>query len=74
MKITIRLFGVFRIGRFKEEVRDYPPGTTARRVVAELGISDRLFGTVLVKGVHADLDDPLADGDDLSVLPILEGG
>jgi molybdopterin converting factor small subunit len=29
---------------------------------------------VLIGGVHARLDDPLADGDELSLLPPLEGG
>jgi molybdopterin converting factor small subunit len=74
VKITVRLFGVFRIDRFKEEVREYPPGTTARAVVDELRLPTPLLGTTLIKGVHADLDDPLTDGDDLTILPILEGG
>ena len=36
MKITIRLFGVFRSGRFKEETRELPAGTRPREVVAAL--------------------------------------
>jgi len=74
VKITVRLFGVFRIGRFKEEARDYPPGVDARAVVEDLQLPTRLLGTVLIKGVHASLDDQLADGDVLTLLPILGGG
>jgi hypothetical protein len=33
VEIRIKLYGVFRIDRFKEAVRDCPPGTTVREVV-----------------------------------------
>jgi molybdopterin converting factor small subunit len=65
---------VFRIGRFKEEDADYPPGATARAVVERLQVRTQLLGTVLVNGAHARLDDPLADGDVVTLLPILGGG
>jgi len=74
VKITIRLFGPFRIGRFKEEVRDLPPGATPRAVAAQLRIPLPLLGTALINGLHADLDTSLTDGDELTILPILEGG
>ena len=74
MRITIRLFGLFRIDRFKEEIRDDPPGTTARAVAAQLQLPSRHLGTVLINGVHAGLDDPLTDGDVLTLLPKLGGG
>jgi molybdopterin converting factor small subunit len=74
VRITVRLFGVHRIGRFKEEVHDLPPGSTARTVADRLELPTRLLGTVLIGGVHARLDDQLADGDELTFLPILGGG
>jgi hypothetical protein len=74
MEIKVRLHGVFRIGRFKEEVREYPSGTTARAVVEQLQIPARLVGTVLIGGVHAGIEDQLPDGAVLSILPILGGG
>ncbi len=74
MNIRIRLFGVFRIGRFKEEVRELPAGTRPREVVAALQLSDQLLGIVLINDRHASLDDPLRDGDTLALLPLLEGG
>ena len=74
MKITVRLYGVHRSGRFKEEVREYPPGTTAGGVLEALQIQRHLLGTVLIDGVHATIEDPLTDGAALSILPILGGG
>jgi len=74
VKIRIKLYGVFRIDRFKEEIRDYPPGTTVRGVAEALRLPGQLLGTVLINGVHAGLDDLLQDGDALSLLPILGGG
>lgn len=74
MEIRVRLYGVFRIDRFKDEVRDYPPGTTVREVVEDLRIPDRLLGIVLINGVHAGVDDLLTEGDVLTLLPLLGGG
>jgi molybdopterin converting factor small subunit len=74
MRITVRLFGLFRIDRFKEEARDVPDGSSARAVAEGLQLPTGLIGTVLIGGVHARLDDQLKDGDVLTVLPILGGG
>jgi molybdopterin converting factor small subunit len=74
MGIKIKLYGVFRIDRFKEEVRDYPPGIIVREVVEDLRIPDRLLGIVLINGIHAGVDDFLKDGDSLTLLPLLGGG
>ncbi len=74
MEVKIKLSGPFRIGRFKEEVRDYPPGTRVQRVVDDLGLPETLLGIVLINGVHADVNDVLNDGDTLSLLPLLGGG
>jgi molybdopterin converting factor small subunit len=74
MTITVQLFGVFRIDRFKERVLEQPPGASVQAVVEALRLSTPLLGTVLVNGVHARLDDQLNDGDLLVILPILEGG
>ena len=48
MQVQVRLFATFRIGRFKEQIRDFPPGTSIRNVVEELGIDASQIGTVLV--------------------------
>jgi molybdopterin converting factor small subunit len=76
MNVAIKLYGPFRTGRFTEEVREVPPGATARTIAEGLRLPAALVetGIVLIGGVHARLDDPLVDGDELSLLPPLEGG
>ena len=74
MQMIIKLHGVFRIGRFKEMSRDYPPGTRVRQVLDDLTIPEQLLGIVLINGEHAGSDDLLREGDVLSLLPFLDGG
>ena len=74
MRVTIKLFGVFRIDRFKEEVRDYPSGTKVQEIVEELNLPGNILGIVIVNGEHSRVDYVLHDGDALSLLPILGGG
>lgn len=74
MRVTVRLHGLFRSGRFKEEVRELPPGLTARTLAERLDIPVGLVGIVLIGETHARLDDPLSDGDVVSLLPMMGGG
>ena len=74
MNVNIQLFGIFRIDRFKEQQREYPPGTRAQDVIDDLRIPTTLLGIVLINGVHAAADDILTDGDSLALLPLLDGG
>lgn len=74
MRVTVRLHGLFRTGRFKEDVRELAPGGTARALAELLQIPVRLVGIVLIGGAHARLDDPLTEGDVVSLLPHMEGG
>lgn len=74
MRVKVRLHGPFRTGRFVEEVREVAPGTTARAIAELLELPMGLVGIVLIGGAHARLDDALADGDELALLPHMEGG
>jgi sulfur-carrier protein len=74
MKITVKLFATFRMGRFQEEQRDYPECAIVRQVVADLGIEGGTLGIVLVNGRHASLDQVLIPGDTLSLFPLIGGG
>ncbi|NOQ51184.1 MAG: molybdopterin synthase sulfur carrier subunit [Desulfuromonadales bacterium C00003093] len=74
MKVNVKLVGAFRLGRFKEESRDYRSGTRIQDVLDSLQLPEQILGIVLINGVHAELDDLLHDGDSLTVLPILDGG
>jgi molybdopterin converting factor small subunit len=74
MKIVVRLHGVFRKGRFKENTRNYPEKATVREVVEELNLPRDVLGIVLINERHGDFDDSLSEGDVLTILPILGGG
>ena len=74
MKVTIKLVGPFRIGRFREEVREYPSALPVRDLIEELRIPVNLLGIVLINGIHAGVEDLLADGDTISLLPFIDGG
>jgi molybdopterin converting factor small subunit len=74
MQITVKLFATFRVGRFKAEDRSYPDGTACRQVVADVGLKEEELGIVLVNGRHAALEQPLREGDALSLFPLVGGG
>jgi len=74
MLVTVKLFATFRVGRFKIEQRNYPDGITCREIIADVGLNEQEIGIVLVNGRHADLDANLAEGDTLSLFPLLGGG
>ena len=74
MQITVSLHGVFRIDRFKKEIREYPGGSDTQKVIDELQIPVKLLGIILINGTHANSDNILHDGDTLMLLPLLEGG
>jgi len=72
--VTLKLYGVFRISRFKEQQLECAAGIRVDEVAEQLRLNRRLLGTVLINGRHADPAGILADGDTLALLPILEGG
>ena len=74
VKISIKLYAVLRIGRFKEKVLDYPVGTVVGDVVEDLELPSEHVDILLVNGVHVDAGHLLAENDILSILPMVEGG
>lgn len=74
MKIRVKLVGLLQTGRFKERDCAYPPGIRVDDVVADLELPRLHLGIILVNGVHASIDTPLHDGDQLMLLPLLGGG
>jgi sulfur-carrier protein len=74
MKVSVKLFATFRLGRFTIEERDYPSATTVGTIVAELGIPEEELGIILVNSRHVGLDRQLAEGDVLAIFPLLGGG
>ncbi|MFO7578496.1 MAG: MoaD/ThiS family protein [Pelovirga sp.] len=74
ISVTVKLYGVFRIGRYKEQRLTLPQGLTAQAVFDQLQLNPQLIGIVLINDRHRDLSAMLADGDVLAFLPLLEGG
>jgi molybdopterin synthase sulfur carrier subunit len=74
MKITVRLFAFFREGRFIEEERDYPDGTTVTGVIHALGIDIQAVGVTMIASRHCPLDAELKEGDQLGIFPMIGGG
>jgi molybdopterin converting factor small subunit len=74
MKITVKLFATFRLGRFDIETRDYPVGTKVGQVVDELELSRDKLGILMVNSRHVDLERVLADGETLAIFPLVGGG
>lgn len=73
MQITVKLFGCYRIGRFKEAERDYPDGTSVNDVLQTLDIAEAR-GIVLVNGKPAVRNRLLSEGDILTLFPLVSGG
>ncbi|MCD6527933.1 MAG: MoaD/ThiS family protein [Desulfuromonas sp.] len=74
MIITVKLIGVFRIDRFKEQRQPLAEGSCVADIVDSLELSRRLLGIMLINGVHATESELLNDGDCLTLMPVLEGG
>jgi len=74
MTITVKLFASFRTGRFGEQARTCSEGCTAAELLAELGIAEADVGVMLANGKHIPCAQALADGDTLSIFPLLGGG
>ena len=74
MQVTIKLFAHFRNDRFIKEVRTIAPGVSVGAIVTELAIAEEEVGVILINGRHSNLDQSLAEGDNLSLFPLVGGG
>ena len=74
MQITVKLFANFRNNRFKDTLKTISPNTTVRKIVQELAIAEEELGVILINGRHGRVDQILAEGDALSLFPLVGGG
>ena len=74
MQVDVKLVGAFKVGRFGQQVCDYPAGISVLEIVESLGLPQQILGIALINGVHAGFDQILRDGDALTLMPILDGG
>ena len=74
MKITVKLYAVLQVGRYREKELDYPVGSNVGAVINSLDLPSEHVDILLVNGRHVDKEFLLQDGDVLSLLPMVEGG
>ena len=74
MNVTVKLYAVLQIGRFKEKAIDFSAGTTVRDVIETLELPAQHVDILLVNGIHVAIDHPLEENDVLSLLPMVDGG
>ncbi|AEM77867.1 MoaD/ThiS family protein [Thermoanaerobacter wiegelii] len=72
--IKVKVFGTFKEGREKEINFDYFEGITGRFIINKLNIKEEAVAIFLVNGLDGKLDDPLSDGDVISLFPPVGGG
>jgi len=74
MKITVKLFAIFRNDRFKIEDRDFPNDATVGDILTALNIDHPELGVALINGRHVTKETVLTDGQTLSLFPKVGGG
>ena len=74
IKITVKLFATLRRGRFENDSKKFPSGTTVRDVIEKLNIPDEKVSIIFLNGRHAKRDHELEDGDTLALFPPVGGG
>jgi sulfur carrier protein ThiS len=74
MQLTVKLFAYFRDNRFKEQLADYPEGTTVADIIRSLGIKPDEVGVTMINSRHCTLEQVPAPGDQLAIFPMIGGG
>jgi molybdopterin synthase sulfur carrier subunit len=74
MNVTVKLFASFQMGRFVQEIREYPEPTTVGSIIRELNIPEEEVGILLLNAVHANPQETLKNGDLLAIFPLVGGG
>ena len=74
MQVEVRLFAIFRQGRFNRTAMDLPEGTPLRDLILQLEIPEKEVSLPLVNGQYSPLDRVLAAGDVVALFPAVGGG
>ncbi len=74
MQLEVRLFAVFRQGRFNRTSMDLPDGTSLRNLVRQLEIPEKEVSLPLVNGQYSALERVLVEGDIVALFPAVGGG
>jgi len=74
LKIEVRLFATFRIGREKIQILDMPEGSKIMDVLDILSIKAEEVSILLLNGRDGDAQRMLKDSDVVSMFPPVGGG
>lgn len=74
MQINVKLFATFRVGRFAQQQREYPAGTTVADVIRDLNIPEAQVGILMMQNKHVLPTEKLTEGTDLAIFPFVGGG
>lgn len=53
---------------------ELPDGATVDNLIRSLGLPEEMASVIIVNGTSADFDDPLQEGDRVTLIPPLAGG
>ena len=74
MVIKVRLFAMFRKGRFDETELELPQGSSLADLMEYLKIPEKDSKVLLVNGLSASVKDKLSDDDVVAIFPMIAGG
>lgn len=74
MLIKVRLFAMFREGRFEEKDLELSQGSSLADLMEHLKISQKGSKILLVNGRPASVKDKLSDADVVAMFPMVAGG
>lgn len=74
MQLTVKLFASFRDGRFKQQVMEFPDGTTVEDIIRSLVIDQKDVGVTMINSRHCAQDQVAGEGDILAIFPTIGGG
>ena len=74
MQVTVELFSYFRKGRFKRDTVELPVDATAADLINRLEINLSEVGILIINGKHGTAKDRLAEGNLVTLIPIIGGG
>lgn len=74
VKIEVRLFATFRVGREKKQFIEFGDICTVREVINKLNIKEHELAILLINGRDGSIESKLMDGDVISIFPPVGGG
>lgn len=74
MDINVKLVGLFKTGRFDQKNMSCRVGARVQDLVELLDLPQQHLGIILLNGLHATGESQLKPGDQVTLLPLLDGG